>query len=552
MKKHWLSLSQLFNTKRKTIHFGLLICVIVLQIMVVIFWAIEKSNETKRSKEYKKIAELHDFSELSNSFLEQLNIHQKPNQAASQNNQNTLIALKDKLTQMHNLYRQFPDLKAPESAVKLNAFIQKIENKKKQPEIKPFDYKEITESIKVDSIITKDKVRKKGLLARLGDALSGKINVQKEQLKIIISYRGQNGIRYGTIKEQMERILNETIKHYDAELKASLATGFTSDSNLKDKVSQKVLTAMSLDFLIDFEKDISRLIDQKNNIIIALDRRNEAVQNYLIISLIVLSILISLILYRYTILAFKYQVRIDAARKQIQENLNFKNKIISLLSHEVRSPLGSIVLYSKSVSRTLDDPEIKETFSSIQYNANSLLVLTNQILNALRNEKEVFALEPVPFLLEHEIVMMCKSLIPLAENKGNTLVADLRIPKNRHVLADQVKMGQLFFNLIGNAIRFTENGTIRVVSSVKEINSHESWLRVFISDNGSGMHKSLLQSLLNAQFYDDHQIKINQLSTGLGIHICREIISKMEGNFLIKSSPEEGTEIYFKIKLQHV
>lgn len=551
MKNFWLSLKQLIHTKRKPIHFGLLFCVIVLQLLVVLFWYIQKDTETKRSKEYEKIAELNDFSHLSGELLELLEIHQSSATTSNaEEHKASLKKLEANITAMRRLYTRYPEVKTPNSDRTLHQVFNAIQHPKSQPEFKAFDYKDITESVKVDSIITKDKIKKKGLLARLGDALSGKINVQKEQLKIIISYKSDNGIRYGTIKDQLERILKEAMAHYEDELKQSLQTGFSNNPKLQLASQNKALTELSLAFLVDYEKAISQLIRKKNTLIVEMDRKNATVQNYLIVSLIILSLLISLILYRYTHLAFKYQSRIETARKQIQENLNYKNRIISLLSHEVRSPLGSIVLYSKSVSQSVDDPEMKDTFASIQYNANSLLVLTNQILNALRNEKEVFALAPAPFHLDHEITMMCKSLIPLAENKGNQLVAEMHIPVEFQVCADQVKLGQLYFNLIGNAIRFTENGNIRVVSAIKSINNDYCWLRVYITDNGSGMHKTVLQSLLNTAYYEDTQFKINQLSTGLGIHMCREIISKMEGNFLIKSSPEKGTAIYFKIKLK--
>lgn len=70
MKNFWLSLKQLIHTKRKPIHFGLLFCVIVLQLLVVLFWYIQKDTETKRSKEYEKIAELNNFSHLSGELLE--------------------------------------------------------------------------------------------------------------------------------------------------------------------------------------------------------------------------------------------------------------------------------------------------------------------------------------------------------------------------------------------------------------------------------------------------------------------------------------------------
>ncbi|MCZ8170048.1 MAG: sensor histidine kinase [Flavobacterium sp.] len=399
--------------------------------------------------------------------------------------------------------------------------------------------------MKVDSIISKDKVKRKGLLARLGDAISGKINVQKEQLKIIISYRTDEGIKHGTVKEIMDRILKAAVAHYEKQ-RTNVNPSFGGNTTGKTRD----LSALTLAFLSDYEALLGQKITTKNNIILQMERDHAVLQRYLMVGLILLSLLISLILYRFTVRAFKFQNRIETARRQIQENLNFKNRLISLLSHEVRSPLGSIVLYSKSVQQTVNDPEIQDTFNSIQYNANSLLVLTNQILNTLRNEKEVTHLEPVPFLLDYEIKMMGQSLTPLAENKGNRLVNVRRIPEDLVVVADRVKLGQLYFNLIGNAIRFTENGTIEEFSAVKpDRDPNYCWLRVYIRDNGMGMQKSLLESVLDDSFYQNNQFKINQISTGLGIHLCREILYKMQGRFYIKSAPDVGTQLFFTLRI---
>lgn len=536
---HWI------QSKRKIIHFGLLATVIVLQLVVVIFWWMAHEQESKRAKAFEQLAELQEVERLSDELLAAIRIGQDSKHSDHEAATAQIEKIKTLLNRMRRVYTQNSKGTAPTSLENLNQWVETASPGTWQPNWEPFDYKELTESVKVDSIISKDKVKRKGLLARLGDAISGKINVQKEQLKIIISYRTDEGIKHGTVKEIMDRILKAAVAHYEKQ-RANVNPSFGGNTTGKTRD----LSALTLAFLSDYEALLGQKITAKNNIILQMERDHAVLQRYLIVGLILLSLLISLILYRFTVRAFKFQNRIETARRQIQENLNFKNRLISLLSHEVRSPLGSIVLYSKSVQQTVNDPEIQDTFNSIQYNANSLLVLTNQILNTLRNEKEVTHLESVPFLLDYEIKMMGQSLTPLAENKGNRLVNVRRIPEDLVVVADRVKLGQLYFNLIGNAIRFTENGTIEVFSAVKaDRNPNYYWLRVYIRDNGMGMQKSLLESVLDDSFYQNNQFKINQISTGLGIHLCREILYKMQGRFYIKSAPEVGTQLFFTLRI---
>ena len=99
-------------------------------------------------------------------------------------------------------------------------------------------------------------------------------------------------------------------------------------------------------------------------------------------------------------MAFEYEQKIVHAQEKITESLNFKNRIIGMMSHEIRSPLTILSIYSQKISASIQDLTLKDTFKSIQFTTNSLLVLSNQILEYSKDEKYRLELRPKNFHLK--------------------------------------------------------------------------------------------------------------------------------------------------------
>jgi two-component system sensor histidine kinase BarA len=161
-------------------------------------------------------------------------------------------------------------------------------------------------------------------------------------------------------------------------------------------------------------------------------------------------------------MAFGYEKRLTAAQDQIRQSLNFKNRIMGMISHEIRSPLLIISIYSKMISSSIKDVEIKETFLSIQFTTNSLLLLTNQILEYSKDENQSPKLEFKNFYLKKEINQVISSISSLVESKGNKIEVNSNLISDYEVYSDATKNHQLFYNIIGNANKFTKNGLISI------------------------------------------------------------------------------------------
>ena len=110
-------------------------------------------------------------------------------------------------------------------------------------------------------------------------------------------------------------------------------------------------------------------------------------------------ILISIILFFFTRLAFSYERRWYVAQLRIQESLQFKDRIVSMISHEIRSPLSIVSIYSKFLSSKIKDKDLVSVFDSLQFTTNSLQTLSNQILEFSKNEREKMVLNVLFFVL---------------------------------------------------------------------------------------------------------------------------------------------------------
>lgn len=448
--------------------------------------------------------------------------------------------------------------KTQQDILKIKATIDTIVDRQKYPNAKEvaapfhfdeFDYNKILDSIKTNTFIKVDSISKKGLLARLIAAFSGKIEIQKEQLNTIVTMKYKDKVKTGTVEEQMKNVFLTTNQYYESEFK-----------KLKEAFLQ--LRAKDLE-LIKLNNDLLMLSQNTLPVFnIAADdlkwnsqqnlkdqfKTNRAIRSYSIVAIIFLMFLISLLLFGFTRLAFAYEKRLTVAQEKIRQNLNFKNRIMGMISHEIRSPLNLIALYSRKISQTVKEPEVQESFKSIQFTSHSLLLLSNQILEYSKDEQYQPKLKNSNFKLKNELTQILSAMHTLAESKGNKLKVTMAI-EEEEVYADATKIHQLFYNIIGNANKFTEKGTITVAISQENPSDFETNLKVAISDNGRGISKNDLDHIFDSYYQGTVSGAVNDLGIGLGLNICKEIVTLFEGNITVSSEENKGTTIEFNLIL---
>lgn len=563
---------------RKVVHYTLLACIILLQIIAVVIWYNETANEDKISKAFNDVA----FSNKVTNFTQRINSailqSQKDfNSYIENKNQeslkNYITALQEtsvlidslKLSTKNNT--EFKNILSKKSKVVKDILLLKtsidsiidnqLDSDKKTTalpsEFTELNYNKVLDSIKTNTFIKVDKISHKGLLSRLAAAFSGKVQVQKEQLNTVVTMKYKDKIIRGTIEDLLKNVILSTNKYYALEfknLKYSILKLRHKDIELIKFNNELLLLCNTI--LPDYTAASNLLKTASQQNLKDQYQKNKSIRSYTIIAIILLMFVISLILFGFTRLAFEYEKRLTTAQEKIRESLNFKNRIIGMISHEIRSPLNIIGIYSQKISASVKDVEVQETFKSIQFTTNSLQLLSNQILEYSKDENHKLELRNKNFYLKSELHQIISSMKSLVESNGNKIAFHSNLDSDEEVCSDVAKIHQLFYNIIGNANKFTERGLISVNVHQESISDYEINMEVAIEDNGMGIQENDLKNIFESYYQGTVSGKVNDLGVGLGLNLCKEIIELFDGEITVESKENSGTKVVFNLVLSKV
>lgn len=414
-----------------------------------------------------------------------------------------------------------------------------------------FDYN--FDKFEVQTKTYSDTVKKKGLFGRLGDAIAGKENVRKDS--VVVTVKGGKILDVPTVKNEFDSIVNSINNHYTKEVqmirvkmgknkdKSKIESNkFFSTFNSLLVYSNELMNIYEFavkDSKADLEKEYAHQNSESNKI-----------RKYLVLGLMVLMFIVSILIMYFTRIAFIYERKLNAANKQISENLNFKNRILGMLSHELRSPLKIIGIFINRINKKTTDESIKEYLKSISFTNNTLLMQANQILEYTKNQHVENKLIPVVFNLKNEITSILTSIEPYIETRNNKFIVQENIDPNIVVFSDNTKINQVFMNILGNANKFTENGQISVDTSAEKTDEKTVTLTTKISDTGAGISKSDLEKIFEPYYQGVLSNEVENLGAGLGLSLCKEIVELYGGNISVTSEQNEGTTVSFVINLK--
>ncbi|EKO3713245.1 response regulator [Vibrio metschnikovii] len=226
-----------------------------------------------------------------------------------------------------------------------------------------------------------------------------------------------------------------------------------------------------------------------------------------------------------------------------------KTQFLATMSHEIRTPMNAIIgLLELSLKRAQEN---QFDFNSIRVaydSAKGLLDLIGDILDVVRIEAGQLSLNPVQVDLKQMLDSVTRIFDGIAIQKGLTLtlVFDSELPK--YALLDPLRFKQILSNLIGNAIKFTDQGHINVTAQKKLDSEGKSQLIVRVADTGIGIPIEEQQKLFRP-FAQVHNGAHNKGGTGLGLLICRTLCDMMKGTICMKSEPGLGTCVSMRIPL---
>ena len=242
----------------------------------------------------------------------------------------------------------------------------------------------------------------------------------------------------------------------------------------------------------------------------------------------------------------KHMAELEAALERARTAEKARSTFFSIVSHDIRTPLNAILGYSELLQGGIADPaEREEALRSIRASGTMLLGLVNDVLDLAKMDSGKMTLRPEPVLLSSLTDEVFASFRLAASMKGIKLVEETAaVPA---ILLDEHRFRQILFNLIGNAVKFTEKGSVTVRASYAD-----TTLELAVADTGCGIPRDMLTRILDpfVQVQDPSHSADRAGGTGLGLSICRRLVEVMGGELAVESELGKGS--VFRIRIPGV
>ena len=230
--------------------------------------------------------------------------------------------------------------------------------------------------------------------------------------------------------------------------------------------------------------------------------------------------------------------------------MKMKANFFSNLSHELRTPFGGVLGNLELLADSSLTEEQRDLLEVAQLSTETLLSVINDILSFSKLEEGKVKLECIPIDIEESLDELLELLTPLAVSKGVELYgwSDTSVPKQ--LMGDPTRIRQVLTNLIGNAIKFTPIGYVRVTCSIEYTNGRTVGLLFRVSDSGIGMDEREMSVLFRPFSQSDSSTTRKFGGTGLGLSISRELARLMSGTITCESIKDKGSCFIFQCEAQ--
>ncbi|MCL2630463.1 MAG: ATP-binding protein [Firmicutes bacterium] len=267
---------------------------------------------------------------------------------------------------------------------------------------------------------------------------------------------------------------------------------------------------------------------------------------------VALAVVLSAILVSITLKGNKTMRLLGVARQKAEVANKTKSAFLANMSHEIRTPMNSIMGFSELALTDDLPPKTKEYLMNIFKNSKWLLGIINDVLDISKIESGKLVLENIPFDL-CDIFEQCQTAIAQkAQEKGIDLYTYSEPSVGKKMLGDPSKLRQVLMNILSNAVKFTNNGTVKFLASIKRTVNGKVTVLFEVKDSGIGMTQDQMKRIHEPFMQADESITRKFGGTGLGLAISKNLIELMGGKLNVESALGVGSRFSFELTMDTI